>query len=168
MKVELVFITFLLICIVLVARCSTERRRQQTSGTQTPARNVPLAIPTPEREPQPTLVSPSPQSRLLDENAFRTKQINVGLASYYQKIFQGHLTASGEPYDPNELTAAHNSYPFGTLVRVTNLDNGKHVVVRVNDRGPYKPNRIIDLSSEAAKILGVIDAGIAKVQLEIL
>jgi rare lipoprotein A len=90
------------------------------------------------------------------------------MASYYAHEFNGRTTASGETFNMNELTAAHKTLPFNTRVRVTNLDNGRDVIVRVNDRGPFVDDRIIDLSLEAAKRIGMIGAGTAKVTLEIL
>lgn len=91
-----------------------------------------------------------------------------GLASYYADKYQGHKTASGEPFDTARLTAAHRTLPFGTRVRVTNLDNGRSVVVRVNDRGPFVSGRVIDLSPAAAKQLGMLRAGVARVKLEVV
>ncbi len=91
-----------------------------------------------------------------------------GIASYYADDFNGKKTANGETYDMNGLTAAHRSLPFGTKVRVTNLDNGKQVVVRINDRGPFQLSRIIDLSLGAAKELDMIAKGTAKVKLEVI
>jgi rare lipoprotein A len=91
-----------------------------------------------------------------------------GVASYYADEFDGRATANGEIYDMNSLTAAHQTLPFNTRVRVTNLTNGKSVVVRVNDRGPFKDDRIIDLSLGAAKKIGLIANGTAPVRLEIL
>ncbi|WP_432823768.1 septal ring lytic transglycosylase RlpA family protein [Trichloromonas sp.] len=92
----------------------------------------------------------------------------VGLASYYHEKFQGRRTASGEPLDQQALTAAHRSYPFGTRVRVENLENGKTVVVRINDRGPFIKNRIIDLTRRAAKNIGMLQQGVVKVRLSVL
>ena len=86
-----------------------------------------------------------------------------GIASWYGEPFHGRKTASGERYDMNELTAAHPTLPFGTVVRVRNLDNGRTVVVRINDRGPSVPGRIIDVSYAAAVHLGIIEAGVAEV-----
>lgn len=103
-----------------------------------------------------------------DEKFIPTGYVQTGIASWYGKDFHGGPTASGERYDMNTLTAAHPSLPFGTLVRVTNLQNGKDVVVRVNNRGPYRKNRIIDLSKEAARQLGMVGAGIAKVRVEVV
>jgi len=91
-----------------------------------------------------------------------------GAASYYADSLQGNSTASGEPYDKNEMTAAHRTLAFGTMVRVINLDNGKSVVVRINDRGPHIESRIIDLSEAAAEKLGMLDAGEANVRIEIV
>ena len=90
-----------------------------------------------------------------------------GLASVYSEHFNGKRTASGERYDSNSLTAAHRTLPFGAEVRVTNLDNGKSVRVRVNDRGPHIQGRIVDLSSRAAAVLGM-RSGVARVKVEIL
>jgi rare lipoprotein A len=92
----------------------------------------------------------------------------TGVASYYGDRFRGRATASGENFDPDKLTAAHPSHPFGTRVRVTNLKNGRSVVVRINDRGPYKPGRIIDLSTRAAKEIGMLTDGIAKVAVQVV
>ncbi|MGH3055596.1 MAG: septal ring lytic transglycosylase RlpA family protein, partial [Gaiellaceae bacterium] len=90
----------------------------------------------------------------------------VGVASYYGREFEGRRTASGERYDSHRLTAAHRSLPFGTLLRVINLDNGRSVVVRVNDRGPAREDRILDLSYRAAQRLGFSQAGLARVKIE--
>jgi rare lipoprotein A len=90
-----------------------------------------------------------------------------GTASYYADSLQGNPTASGEPYDKDALTAAHRSLPFGTRVKVTNLGNGKSVVVRINDRGPHVESRIIDVSGAAASKLGMISSGTAEVKLEV-
>ena len=91
-----------------------------------------------------------------------------GTASWYGKQFNGRTTASGEPYDMFQFTAAHRQLPLGTLVKVTNLDNGRSVVVRVNDRGPVPRTRIIDLSYGAAKMIGLSGHGIEPVSLEIV
>ena len=88
-----------------------------------------------------------------------------GYASWYD---EPQMTASGERFDKNAFTAAHRTLPMGTHVRVTNVKNGKSVVVRINDRGPYSHGRIIDLSKAAARQLDMIDAGVAPVTLEVL
>lgn len=87
------------------------------------------------------------------------------LASFYAEDFHGRPTASGELFDMNALTAAHKTLPFGTILEVTNLSNGKRVTVRVNDRGPFVPNREIDLSRSAAEKLDMITAGVARVSI---
>ena len=92
-----------------------------------------------------------------------------GVASYYGDEFAGRLTANGERYDPGEYTAAHRTLPFGTIVRVTRRTTGDWVLVRINDRGPYgKRKRLIDLSKQAARRLGMLRDGVAKVRAEVL
>jgi rare lipoprotein A len=90
----------------------------------------------------------------------------VGVASYYGKQYHGRKTASGERFNMHELTAAHRTLPFGTNLKVTNLANDRSVVVRVNDRGPFKRDRILDLSLEAARRLQMVAAGVARVRIE--
>ena len=93
-------------------------------------------------------------------------EVQHGKASWYGKPVHGRLTASGERYDMHAPTAAHKSLAFGTRVRVTNLDNGKHTVVRINDRGPFVKGRIIDLSYGAAKQIQMLQSGVVRVKLE--
>lgn len=95
-------------------------------------------------------------------------QVQTGKASFYADKFEGRPTASGEKYRHNKLTAAHKTLPFGTKVKVTNLDNNKSVEVIINDRGPYVDGRIIDLSKSAAEQLGFINQGLAEVKVEIV
>ena len=90
----------------------------------------------------------------------------TGMASWYGRQFHGRKTASGETFDMNALTAAHRSLPLNCFIRVTNKTNGKSVVVKVNDRGPFHGNRVLDLSYGAAKQLGITNAGTAKVSIE--
>nr|WP_296748147.1 septal ring lytic transglycosylase RlpA family protein [Thioalkalivibrio sp.] len=94
--------------------------------------------------------------------------VEVGKISFYGSKFHGRRTASGERFDQNALTAAHPRLPFGTRLRVTNLSNGKSVVVRVNDRGPFIKNRILDVSRAAARELEMIDAGVVRARVEVL
>jgi rare lipoprotein A len=89
----------------------------------------------------------------------------VGVASFYKS---GKITANGEPFNPNGITAAHRNLPFGTIVRVTNLSNGKTVVVRINDRGPFIKGRVIDLSLGAAKVVDLTTAGITQIRYTIV
>lgn len=92
----------------------------------------------------------------------------VGIASWYGPDFHQGVTANGEKYDMYDMTAAHRTLPLPCIARVTNLENGKTVIVRVNDRGPFVNNRIIDVSKTAAEVLGFIDQGTAKVRVEVL
>jgi rare lipoprotein A len=100
-------------------------------------------------------------------NAAQTAPQQEGLASVYDKHFNGKSTASGERYDSRALTAAHRTLPLGTNVRVTNLENGRSVRVRINDRGPHVRGRIVDLSSSAAAALG-FSTGVVRVRIETL
>ncbi|MGB6384934.1 MAG: septal ring lytic transglycosylase RlpA family protein [Terriglobales bacterium] len=100
-------------------------------------------------------------------NTIKSKAYQVGTASWYGEQFQGKQTASGEPFDMRDFTAAHPSLPLGTFVKVTNLRNGKAVVVRINDRGPVVDGRIIDLSYNAARALGFKERGLQRVRLDL-
>ena len=93
---------------------------------------------------------------------------NTGIASWYGDQFAGKLTANGEIFDPELVSAAHKTLPMPSVVRVTNLDNGKSLVVRINDRGPYVTGRIIDMSRAGARLLGFKDDGIARVRVQLL
>ena len=90
---------------------------------------------------------------------------NVGLASFYKHESQ---TANGEQFNPGELTAAHRTLPFGTRLRVTNVSTGQSVMVRINDRGPFIPGRVVDVSHSAAEALGMVNQGVAKVKLDVV
>ena len=96
------------------------------------------------------------------------RKFQVGRASWYGRLFQHKKTASGEPYDMHDFTAAHRTLPLGSWVKVTNLKNDKSVMVRINDRGPVIKSRILDLSYGAAMILGMDGDGIAKVRLDLI
>ncbi len=96
------------------------------------------------------------------------KYSEVGIASWYGEDFHDKKTANGEDYDMNTLTAAHRTLPLPSIVKVTNLENGRSLVLRVNDRGPYAKNRIIDVSKRAAQLLGFQSKGTAKVRVEIM
>jgi rare lipoprotein A len=99
------------------------------------------------------------------KNAGDTKIASQGLASFYT---EGARTANGEKFDTHELTAAHPTLPFGTRLRVTNVATGRSVTVRVNDRGPYVPGRVVDVSYSAADALGMVGKGVAKVKLDVV
>ena len=114
--------------------------------------------------PNPVVVLPEPKLKLLPDVVL----VIVGEASWYGPGFYGNHTANGEIYRPGTMTAAHRTLPFGTKVRVTNLQNGRSAVIRINDRGPFVDHRVIDLGHGAASDLGVISSGIAQVKLEVL
>lgn len=111
-------------------------------------------------------------ARVAVASPLRALEVSEGLASFYGRAFHGKRTASGRPFDMNALTAAHPSYPLGTIVRVTNLENGRSVRVRVDDRGPAAGPRgdgvVIDLSRGAARSLDFIDEGRTRVRIEVL
>ncbi|PKU25435.1 septal ring lytic transglycosylase RlpA family lipoprotein [Telmatospirillum siberiense] len=114
--------------------------------------------------------SPAPLERQAIQRAavYPTARSVIGTASWYGGRHVGRPTACGEIHSPDRRTAAHRDLPFGTLLRVTNLKNGKTSLVRVNDRGPYVPGRAIDLSERAARDLAMLDDGLAHVRMEIL
>lgn len=120
-----------------------------------------LALPLDASAPE--VATPAQETEPASEA--RGQLLAKGLASWYGAKFHGRRTASGERYDKNALTAAHKTLPFGTLVRVKSVRSGKEVVVRINDRGPYKRKRVIDLSGAAAAALGIRGRGIASVML---
>ena len=103
-----------------------------------------------------------------EQDADDSAEIGSGMASYYGDELAGNRTASGERFDPDELTAAHRTLAFGSRVRVTNMANGKSVVVRINDRGPFSRGRVIDVSHAAAREIGMHRSGTARVKLALL
>lgn len=100
-----------------------------------------------------------------DRQTAKTQLASYGVASFYSEEQQ---TANGEKFNPNELTAAHPTLPFGSRLRVTNLATGRSVIVRVNDRGPFVPGRVVDVSYSAAETLGIVHRGITKVKLDVV
>jgi len=121
---------------------------------------------TPGSQSNPVNQTPARQNktkRRIQDNPFQ-----VGKASWYGRQFHGKTTASGEPFNMFNLTAAHRSLPLGSWVKVTNVRNGASVIVRINDRGPVPAERIIDLSYEAATLLGIRDNGLGKVRLDLV
>lgn len=111
-------------------------------------------------------VQTTPPVASLDSGALALWQ-EAGIASWYGPRFHGKRTASGERFDTNALTAAHKTLPFGTRVRVKSVADGKEVVVRINDRGPHHENRLIDLSQAAARALGILQQGVAAIELQL-
>lgn len=111
---------------------------------------------------------PAPQPRARQVATSNVQSRTEGIASWYGPGFHGNRSASGEVFNQNALTAAHRTLPFGTVVRVVNLNNGRAVVVRINDRGPYTGGRIIDLSRGAAQQIGLTQSGVGRVRVEVL
>lgn len=160
----------LLSCLLLAACSQTQSRYSQRHDS------APTRLPTPAelQDAIPVPEPPSPQGnadyqvlgqqyQVLDSAAGFTE---TGIASWYGNKFHGHLTSNGEYYDMYSMTAAHKHLPLPSYVRVTHLENGKSVVVRVNDRGPFHPQRVIDLSFAAAYKLDMLDTGTAPVRVE--
>ncbi len=146
MQAKLDLCCFLFIIIILLISCATSGKERSRGAWQNTTRE--------------SLIS-------------NRKQVGViktlyGKASYYGEEFHGRKTASGEVYNMNEYTAAHRTLPFGTICRVINLKNQKSVMVRINDRGPFVVDRIIDLSLGAARAIDGIDEGIMNIKIEIL
>jgi len=125
------------------------------------------ATPAPSAPPPPRAAVPGPSAPRPPAPGIEDFE-QTGIASWYGRQHHGKRTASGEAYDMNSLTAAHRTLPLGTRVRVTNLDNGRSVDVRINDRGPFAANRLIDLSYAAARRLGATGAGVFRVGLKTL
>ena len=112
--------------------------------------------------------SHAPRPTAAPDAAEEPKSFETGYASYYASSFDGRRTASGERYRDEALTAAHRTLPFGTVIRVTNLENGRSVEVVINDRGPHRKGRIVDLSRRAAAALGFLEDGLVRVQVDVL
>ncbi|WP_111883991.1 septal ring lytic transglycosylase RlpA family protein [Acinetobacter sp. CFCC 11171] len=132
----------------------------ERSGDKIRRQTIAAKIEIPEDEP-----SVIEKLNTVASNTVR-KFTQTGTASWYGRQFHGRKTASGETFDMNALTAAHRSLPLNCFIRVTNRNNGKSVVVKVNDRGPFHGNRVLDLSYGAAKQLGITSAGTANVSIE--
>ncbi|MCK5087788.1 MAG: septal ring lytic transglycosylase RlpA family protein [Melioribacteraceae bacterium] len=144
---------FLLLAVLVVVSCSSAPRfKSKNSEKESPSRPRYFSS-----EKADTLFNPP-----------ETIETVIGYASYYADDFDGKTTSNGETFNMYELTAAHRTYPFNTMIRVTNLSNNKTVIVRINDRGPVPPDRIIDLSLGAAQLIDMIEEGIPEVKLEIL
>lgn len=166
-----------LLCVSSAAAAHDDQKQSLTTSTAiAPAGTAPDAPLADEFEP---FAGPRPDLRIPD-HAVDLDELDVpvenpvlqdlgsGVASFYGRRFHGRRTASGERFDMNAMTAAHKTLPFGTNVRVTNPRNGKSVVVRINDRGPFSRTRDIDLSRAAATELGIINHGHADVELDVV
>ena len=139
---------------ILVTACSSS----QPVFTSKPVYN-----PQPQTSAEKDMVTPA-----LNENSRTPVWSEFGIASFYANKYQNRLTANGERFDQDKLTAAHKSLPFGTVVKVVNAESGRSVVVRINDRGPFITGRIIDLSYAAFTEIADPGAGLAEVEIEIL
>lgn len=148
-------IIFIIAGLFLVSCASVPRF---TSSPPKPRKRTHSAPKTRAKKPTPPSLS----------TTARVGQTYIGIASYYGPNFQGQLTANGEIFDMYGITAAHQTLPFNTVVRVTNLKNDKSLLVRINDRGPFVKDRMLDLSYGAAKKLGIVASGTAKVKMEIV
>ncbi|MGC1105347.1 MAG: septal ring lytic transglycosylase RlpA family protein [Candidatus Acidiferrales bacterium] len=145
---------------LIVAGCAARR----------PATNPPATAPqqAPVTEPANPPTRPPAPSRAMPSSAVPGEYTEEGVASWYGVPFNGRRTSNGEVYDMYQLTAAHRTLPFNAVVRVTNLTNGKEVNVRINDRGPFVANRVIDLSYSAAEAIGMVGPGTAEVRLDVV
>jgi rare lipoprotein A len=132
-----------------------------SAGKPAPVLRETIRDPRSPRSSQASRQAPS-------DNLEATDAVFWGGASYYGDEFHGRRTANGETYDRAELSAAHRTLPFGTMVKVKNLTNERTVIVRINDRGPFKPDRVIDVSRAAAEELGLIQSGTANVEIVIM
>jgi rare lipoprotein A len=145
--------TFVMVACIAAAPVPDKHQKQAPGKTPNPEIKSNKAS-TPSQQPR--------TAKRVEKKAYQ-----VGVASWYGKQFHGKTTASGEDFDMFELTAAHRQLPLGTYVKVTNLRNGKWVIVRVNDRGPYVMDRVMDLSYSAARMLNFRD-GIERVRLDVV
>ncbi|HUJ32791.1 MAG TPA: septal ring lytic transglycosylase RlpA family protein [Candidatus Acidoferrum sp.] len=134
--------------------------------------NVATQPPAQTPLPEPSAAPPSPPSgpppAVERQPAVPGEYVEQGVASWYGVPFDGHRTSNGEIYDMRQFTAAHRTLPFNSVVRVTNLTNGKQTEVRINDRGPFVANRVIDLSLSAARAIDMVGTGTAEVRLEVI
>ena len=128
----------------------------------------PASAPEPAAAPVAPAASEAPAASAAPAEAAPAPDAMEGKIAYYGHKFAGRKTASGQRFNPNALTMAHKTLPFGTQVRVTNLKNDKSVVVRVNDRGPTTPDRIGDLSLAAARKIGMVRSGVVDARLEVV
>jgi rare lipoprotein A len=147
---------FVLLAVLMLQACSSSRPQASAQTSKQPAYQP--------REPGTYVVFGKTYRTMKESRGY----VEIGIASWYGRKFHGRLTSNGETYDMFGLTAAHKALPLPTQVKVTNLDNGQKVVLRVNDRGPFHDDRLIDLSYAAAKQLGFADKGTAPVVVEAL
>ncbi|MFW6362303.1 MAG: septal ring lytic transglycosylase RlpA family protein [Spirochaeta sp.] len=169
MKLRLTGMTVLItaICISTVAGNELPQITQQLSADAAPP-EIELPAPLPEAD-SPEQAAPPHQDDVIPADDPRlTGHELEGIASWYGGKFQGRLTANGEVFDTNEMTAAHKTLPFNSIVRVINLNNNQSAEVRINDRGPFVEGRIIDLSRAGAEAIGMSGTGVAPVKVEVV
>src|ERR1700678_334173 len=160
-------ISFALLAVAGCAKHNAATRQPANTPTSQPSGAPPASAPG--QPGQPGASRPSgPPPALERQPAVPGEYVEEGVASWYGVPFNGRRTSNGEIYDMHEFTAAHRTLPFNCVVRVTNLRNGKQTQVRINDRGPFVANRVIDLSLSAAQAIDMVGAGTAPVRLEIL
>lgn len=145
-----------------IAACASQSPAASQAGLESGASGPGPAQTRPDR------LSPQAAPTRSEADTLAVRAAQTGLASWYGEPFHGRLTASGEVFDKNALTAAHPTWPLRSLARVTRVDSGARVLVRINDRGPFVEGRIIDLSRAAAEALGFTDEGLAEVRVESL
>jgi rare lipoprotein A len=161
-------IFFALVAAAGCAKHNATTRQPANTPAPQPSGAPPTSAPA-ARSGQPGVSPPSgPPPAIERQPAVPGEYVEEGVASWYGVPFNGRRTSNGEVYDMHEFTAAHRTLPFNCLVRVTNLNNGKHTEVRINDRGPFVANRVIDLSLSAAQAIEMVGTGTANVRLEIL
>ena len=154
-------VLWVILSVMLIAGCGHHRMTANPPAPAPTPQQIPAeATPIPEKRPTSPVPPPSASTQVLGHYSEK------GVASWYGVPFNGRRTSDGETYDMFQYTAAHRTLPFGAVVRVTNLNNGKQTLVRVNDRGPFVANRIIDLSYAAAVALGMVGTGTAPVRIE--
>lgn len=159
------FLGVALVTLLMVGCSSSVRYAPGESAEPVASVSIPKTRKIPPPREKATLASRTRQTR---RETSAVAAVFYGKASYYGPDFHGKTTANGERFDMYDLTAAHKTLPFNTRLRVTNLDNDRSVTVRVNDRGPYKKGRIVDLSFAAAKVIGLDISGVARVKVEVL
>ena len=152
----------LLLGLFVVQGCSTLSRDQQPQVPSLDSQAGAVTTPGSDRS-----AKTEPHKDDKGGSTATVQPAHIGEASWYGPGFQGKKTASGEIFDDSKLTAAHKTIPLGSKAKVTNLTNGKTVEVKINDRGPFIDGRMVDLSQAAAKALGMIDRGTARVQLDL-
>lgn len=152
------FLAVTFVSLLLFAAGCNHRPRQ--------AQSPPAPTPAPQQVPPSQATTPTPPAH--SQQAPANGWLEEGVASWYGYPFQGRRTSNGEIYDMHEFTAAHRTLPFNSMVRVTNLTNGKQTEVRINDRGPFVANRVIDLSLSAAQAIEMVGPGTAHVRLEVI